>query len=469
MEVSLFFRKVFFGKKGGETIYHIFYSVLVLSALVSLNYLASSNELFRIDTTENDVYTLSLQTEKLLNSLDKELVVRGFCRDGELRKEDLLLLKLAAERSSKLTWRAIDPLAEPMLAQRYNISELDSYHLSFSGDGVSRQMTISDGLSEQKFASALLKLQRGEAKEVLWSWGHSEGNPEDKQKGGYSKLMAAIEGENFRLFKFALSGGAKGIKGAVLLLVVNPKVEFLAQEWKRLNELVDSGMNVIFLLEPRTVEFFSKELENYGFLLKKSVVVDEFDTAFSNTSLGVQPVVNYYGSHPISAGLSGASVFSSACAVSRVGGGHGSNFAFSGPNSWAESDIDTLYSDEPQASLDLGEGDLAGPIPLASAHELGEGKARISVICDSDFIANGNFSKLANSDFFLNTLNWTAGEPEQITIRPRVLRESTKGLSEREFSYLFLSSVVIFPEFLALIGVFIWFYRRGIEGERRDS
>ncbi|MCB0360193.1 MAG: hypothetical protein KDD44_11170, partial [Bdellovibrionales bacterium] len=86
--------------------------------------------------------------------------------------------------------------------------------------------------------------------------------------------------------------------------------------------------------------------------------------------------------------------------------------------------------------------------------------SRVVVIGDADFAANVNISLLANRDFVLNVVNWLLGSEESISIRPRTLRSASTPVDERQFSALFAISVLIVPELILAIGLWVWCARR---------
>lgn len=71
--------------------------------------------------------------------------------------------------------------------------------------------------------------------------------------------------------------------------------------------------------------------------------------------------------------------------------------------------------------------------------------SRIVVVGDSDFINNVFYGLLGNSDFFLNSINYLAGDEKLISIRPK------RGLGDRVFiteaqgRFIFAICLVLLP------------------------
>lgn len=135
----------------------------------------------------------------------------------------------------------------------------------------------------------------------------------------------------------------------------------------------------------------------------------------------------------------------------------------SSDNSWAESNIDLIFGDEPQAAFE--KGDIKGPVPLAAAFE-GEvvknsGKmSRVVVFGDADFVANVNIRQLFNRDFFLNALNWVIGETHGVSIRPRTLKQSMTAITTEQFATVFVLTAILLPELVLLGGLSVWWLRK---------
>ena len=140
-----------------------------------------------------------------------------------------------------------------------------------------------------------------------------------------------------------------------------------------------------------------------------------------------------------------------------------------GDASWAERDLDRFFA-EGQAELDAA--DLPGPVSVAVAGTLSfagvpdeEGvetpvEARVSVFGDVDFASNELLDAYRNRDLFVNTVNWLMGDVEAISIRPALSRASRFQLTAEQFVRIRTLSLFMLPEFLAIIGVWVWWARR---------
>ena len=67
---------------------------------------------------------------------------------------------------------------------------------------------------------------------------------------------------------------------------------------------------------------------------------------------------------------------------------------------------------------------------------------------------------MRNRDLFINSVNWLAGDIEQITVRPNVARASSFQMSQDEFRGIQYLSLFVLPEAIAIFGVLVWWRRR---------
>ena len=60
----------------------------------------------------------------------------------------------------------------------------------------------------------------------------------------------------------------------------------------------------------------------------------------------------------------------------------------------------------------------------------------------------------------MNSVNWLAGDVEQITVRPNVSRASSFQMTQDEFRRIQYLSLFVLPEAIAVLGVVMWWLRR---------
>ncbi len=451
------------------------FSALFLGVLVVINGIGAKHELFRYDSTAEKVYTLSPETKKILDNLTKTVRIRAFYLGGKIDDPGAKDLLDRMERyTNKVKVEVIDPEKKPTLVEKYGISQSSTLHFSFDGEDSKRETKVMRDIGEQEIANAFIKLTRGGEKIVYALQGHGEADLTSNTEAGFLFLKEAIQGENIAVKELKFEGEAGVPEDASALLVLAPRKELLPKERAAIESYLHKGGNALFLNEPRTTTDIRDLVKPLGIDIGEDVVVDQVVRLFAGPGLGVQPMVTKYGEHPITKDFKENTIFSIASSVRRNGtlpaGAVVTELAFTSENSWAEKNFEMLFGEDPKASRDPD--DIKGPVSLGAAFEgsfklpgandqsSAADKSRVVVIGDVDFVANVNLRQLYNRDFFLNSLNWVLGEDGQVTIRPRTIRKSLKGLTVEQFSAIFLFTAVLLPELILLGGLSVWWFRK---------
>jgi ABC-type uncharacterized transport system involved in gliding motility auxiliary subunit len=77
----------------------------------------------------------------------------------------------------------------------------------------------------------------------------------------------------------------------------------------------------------------------------------------------------------------------------------------------------------------------------------------------SNIAANQFLNIQGNRDFFLNTVSWLAEEEDQISIRPKDVKQTPVFMSSNQAQAVFLLPVVVLPA-LVLVGGIVAVVRR---------
>jgi ABC-type uncharacterized transport system involved in gliding motility auxiliary subunit len=118
--------------------------------------------------------------------------------------------------------------------------------------------------------------------------------------------------------------------------------------------------------------------------------------------------------------------------------------------------------------------DNSGPLVVAAtatAKLAGEGgseasspakEARIVLVGDADWVANGNLSNFFNREFLVNALHWLTGSEDLIVGPPKTLRASRLDMTTADQRNLFRFGVLLLPEVLLIGGLVAWLRRKAL-------
>ena len=462
---------------------------VVLAILVAINYLASRHNK-RWDLTAAKQFSLSDQTKKVLQGLDKPVRVLVFDRtDGFPRFRERLEEYEYISKQLKVEY--VDLEKSPGRANEYKITTAGT--VVFEYDGRTERVT-SDG--EQELTNGLIKVLQGKQHKVYFVQGHGEHSNDSSDRNGYSTIAAALGSDNFQTGSIVLAQEKQVPADASVLVAAGPKTDFFPAEVDMLKAYLAKGGKIFFMLDPPD-RADSPALTNLAALLKdwaieigNNVVVDVSGMGqLLGTDVSV-PVAAKYESHPITDRFNLLTAYPLArSVVGSSGGANGrtaQNLVMTSAKSWAETDIKRLTTSG-EVARDLDKGDLAGPVSLAAAvsapatdvppapapppadaskvpvakpDEPPKPETRIVVFGDSDFVANRYLGIPGNKDLFLNAVNWLAQQENLISIRPRDPESRGITLTSERAQIIFWLSILIIPGLILALGVQTWWRRR---------
>ena len=82
-----------------------------------------------IDLTENQLFTLSPQSQEIVQQLDQPIKVIVF--DRELNSVNKALLKNYQRQNQNFTYELVDPEINPGMARQFNVKSLGEVHLEY--------------------------------------------------------------------------------------------------------------------------------------------------------------------------------------------------------------------------------------------------------------------------------------------------------------------------------------------------
>jgi ABC-type uncharacterized transport system involved in gliding motility auxiliary subunit len=457
--------------------------VLVAAILVGVNYIAK-RQARRWDLTANQVFSLSDQTRKVLQSLDAPVHVRVFARSDDFQRFRDRLTEYESV-SKHVTVEYFDPDQKPTLASQFNVQSYGTVVFEYRGR---TERAVGDG--EQELTNALIKVVQGTQRKVYFVQGHGEKDPTNSSdRSGFSEAKRALESDNFTVETLPLLQKGAVPEDATVVVVAGPKTDYLAPETDALRAYLRRGGKLLLLLDPPEKPD-SPPLTNLLALAHEWGIAVGHDLIVDATGIGqlagiqspVVPVALRYPSHPITENFNVMTAFPLARSVAPVSGGVGGHYAQSfietGEAAWAVADLKkVLETGQIQPKPD--KADKTGPISIGAAvsapaaeapadaagakkesNDARKPETRVAAIGDSDFATNRMLGVQGNRDLFLNTVNWLAQQENLIAIRPREPDDRRITMTAEQQRWLFWWSVVLLPALLFAGGVWTWWRRR---------
>ncbi|HKQ98490.1 MAG TPA: GldG family protein [Candidatus Polarisedimenticolia bacterium] len=453
------------------------YTLTVLAVVVLVNFLSGRHHK-RFDLTENQAFSLSEQTIKILEGLTRDVSITSFTREtdpGYQKQKDLL--DEYSYRSRHLQVKFIDPDRNPGEVKRYNVTEIGTVILE-SGKTETRT-TTSD---EESLTNALIKVTSDRERVIYFVNGHGEHSVDDNGRDGLSLLKGVMEKQNYVVKPLVLAQGVPADTSAVV--IAGADKPYLESEVKMIGDYVAGGGRLLLLQDPGSDPGLGPLLAGFGAAVRHDVVIDKVSQLFGGDAR--MPMVApdaYDTSSPITKTFAYQTVYPLASSIDvkepAPDGVTAVKLAHTSPLSWGETSEQEVQS----GSIQLDDGvDTRGPLTVAAAFERKapasatpepapaanpesapkpEGRAsRLVVFGDADFISNNYFNAGGNGDLALNSIAWLVEQGELISIRPKASNPSLAVMSPGQKLYYLWSIVVVAPLGIAAAGVAIWWRRK---------
>jgi len=459
--------------------------VVFLGILVAVNYL-SIRQNKRWDFTANQVYSLSDQTIKVLQTLDAPVSFVVFDReanfDGFRDRLDQFTY-----HSTNVKTEYVDPDREPARAKEAAIQSYGTILIQYKDR--TERVTSAD---EQALTNGLIKAVTGATRKVYFTQGHGEKDTAATDRTGFSTIAQSLSSDNYAVETLVLVQQKTVPADATVVVIAGPSTDFFQPEIDALNTYVNAGGKVMVLLDPEpkqganTHPLLTRFLADWGIMAGNDVVLDASGMGQMLGTDASVPVAAQYPAHPISEGFRLVTAYPMARSMTPIEGGANSHTAQplvnTSAQSWAEAELSSLTgTGGAQVAFNADQGDKMGPITLGAAVSAAatvapatpaangtpaapdaerKPESRVVGIGDSDFAANFGLGIQGNRDFFMNAVNWLAQQENLIAIRPREPQDRRLTLTADQQQRIMLLCLFIIPGIVFASGVYTWWRRR---------
>ncbi|WP_036483342.1 Gldg family protein [Myxosarcina sp. GI1] len=430
-------------------------SVLVILGLI--NFLGVRHAA-RWDLTENQIFTLSTQSQAIAKNIEQPLKVWVFERNPNPELENLL--ENYRRYSSNFQYEFVDPDIEIAVAREFGVTSPGEIYLEYNDkrQQITLQSTaLGENLTETQLTNAIANIKRDRNYTIYFLQGHGESSLEAAQ-GGLSQAVGSLENKGYTVETFNLAASGSIPDNADVVVIAGATRTLLAGEVEALQQYIDNGGNLLLMLSPDTETGFGSLLNNWGIEIDDRLIIDG---SGAGNVLGLGPavlIINSYGNHPITNSFgNGISIFpeSLPLEIQEREAIDTTPLIVSGDNTWGESDLAGEITFDP-------ESDLRGPLNVAIASSKQQPQSsRLVVFGSSTFATNGWFEQQLNGDIFLNSVDWLIGENETVlAVRPREQTNRRINLTPLQAGLISWMALIIMPLLGLVIGVILWWRRR---------
>lgn len=463
--------------------YSVVATVVVLAIAVVLNILASSlpAKYTQIDTTSTQLFTISEQTESIVEALSKDVTIYWVVQSGS---EDATVEKLLdhyESMSSHIRVIKKDPDVYPTFLQNYTSTvsnnslivecgeryryigydEIYLYEYDYSSYYYTGSYSYSvsfDG--EGALTSAIDYVINEDLPKLYTLTGHGESELSDTYE-------TAVGKENIEIAELSLLTLEAVPEDADAILVLTPQSDISEQEKTMLEEYLGNGGDLFLITDPPqsgSLTNLESLMSRYGVTANEGIVVEGNQNYYAwgtpyyllpeiNSHTITSPLIDsgYYVLLPIAQGLT-VSDTDSSISVTKILETSGD--AFSKVSGYGL----TTYEKE--------DGDIDGGFALGVAitQTLDDGICSNLVWISSGALVDDQSNTRVsggNLDLFLNAINWMCEQDEStISIHAKSLDMEYLTIDSGTSGLLTVLMVGLIPLGYLAVGIIIWFRRK---------
>lgn len=443
-----------------------FFVVLFLMLVVLLGYLASQYHVAK-DITQANRNILTQGSVNVLKQMKAPINITVYATkddasSGDVFRKGIVDFFARYQREKKdIRLTFINPSEEPKLAQEAGVKTDGEVVIEYN----KRVEHIVPPFAEQEITNLLVRLSRTNQQAVMYLDGHGERNLLGVKNHDIGEFGKQLEAKGFKFANPDLTIAQAVPSNGAMLVIAGPQVDVSEIEVKKIKAYLESGGNLLWLLEDDNLRGLQEIADYLGMKVSSGVVMD-----MASAQYGADARVAFaslYGEHAITKNFMLRTLFPEAHEVTAKGtdenGWKVSNLVEVAPNGWL-----TSGKLEKNAKPEFNEAkDKRGPINIGVALERIYGKKgqRVVIMGNANFLSNTFITNGGNLDFGVNIINWLAGDDNLITIQPMPLKDINVTIPDTKMGVVtawtvFHSFQYFIPLGFLVAGLLLWWKRR---------
>jgi ABC-2 type transport system permease protein len=472
-KIALFKSRRF--KSGG---YAVLVSAVVVLVVVAVNLFISQlpSTVTKIDTTSQQLFTISEQTEQLLKSLNENITLTLIAESGSEDDTTQQLLERYKALSDKITVNTVDPVVQPKFTAKYTDADVAANSVIVISDKRSK-VVAQDSIYEYDYSnyystgSYEVNFAGESALTSAIDYVTSDNLPVIYQLQGHGEialsgdLLTAVEKDNFTVEDLSLLSQEAVPEDCSCLLIYAPTSDLGEEETDKIISYMDQGGRLLLITDyadaarPNLI----KLVNNYGVDMVNGIVVEgdsnRYVRGYQHYLLPnveshdiTSPIIdsNLYVLMPIASGIVKLDEYRSSLTITELLTTSDSAYNKADPNN-----ITTLERED---------GDASGPYALgvAISETVNDAETRMVWFSTSQFL-NDQVNEMvggSNQDLFLNSLGWMCERENSISIRSKSLSQDYLTVPEGSANLWSVLLAVVLPLAVLSVGIVIVVKRR---------
>ena len=252
-----------------------FFVILFLILVVILGYLAHQYR-YAKDITQASRNLLTQGSVEVLEQMRDPVNITVFAtnddpsRGDTFRKGmlDFIARYQRAKQDIRLTF--INPTEEPKLAQEANIKQDGEVVVEYN----KRTEHIFPPIVEQDMTNLLVRLSRSNTKPVMFLDGHGERHLQGIKNHDIGEFGKQLESKGFKFANPDLTIAQDVPSNGAMLVIASPQVDVAEIEAKKIKAYIQSGGNVLWLLDDDNLHGLDEVAEYLGIKVSPGIAVD---------------------------------------------------------------------------------------------------------------------------------------------------------------------------------------------------
>jgi ABC-type uncharacterized transport system involved in gliding motility auxiliary subunit len=365
---------------------------LLLALVVGLTGWLSSHHTAVWDLSAEGRNSLTTASQTVLSRLKEPLHITSFAPESaELRNRISEIIERYRRYRPDISFTFVNPDKQPELVRQLGIQAMGELRLEYQGRAENLKT-----ISEDAISNTIQHLLLGGERWVGVVQGHGERSTDGRANHDLGGFGNELRRKGYKLQNINLSATVDIPHNISLLIIASPQVAYLQQEVDKVIDYVESGGNLLWLLEPDADQGLGKLRSKLGLKVLPGTIVDA-NAASYRLQDPTMAIVSNYPKHPATASFSLVTLFPHAAALLAAGesGWESTPLLTTLAGSWNETDELTGKISRNQ---ELGE--IAGPldIGIAFSREQKGSNQSVMVIGDGDFLSNSFLGNGGNLD-----------------------------------------------------------------------
>ncbi|WP_353572893.1 GldG family protein, partial [Candidatus Albibeggiatoa sp. nov. BB20] len=429
----------------------------------------STQYVYQVDWTRNARHTLTAPSQAVLKQLPEPIQMTIYIENDEMSRKWIgdLIRKYQREKDN-FKLRFVDPYTVPDKVKSLNVKMTPQGQLFAVLEIQYQERTetiqqLVEFLTEQEISSALQRLARNQKHKIAFLQGHGERNPQGQANHDLGLWSQELSNAGFEIQALNLSQQTDIPSDIQTLIIASPQVNLLTGEASLINQYVQQGGNLLWMLEPNeSLHGLEPVAKSFNLTIAQGILVDPNSwVGANNPGMLVLPALSHITPHVILAGFQQDSLFPKTAGLQLEPSDEWEavNLLTTAPEVWSE--INELKG---EVQFDE-EQDVDGPLTIAIAltREIENETAteqRILILGDGDFVSNTFIGNGGNLELSLRMLNWLVQDDAFIDIPVQTTDDTKLSFSPTAFNFLAIFFVIVLPISLLITGMFVWLKRR---------